>query len=60
MEAVIVEHMGPSPALARRVRLAAIAVPTVVGLAGAAAVRDSRFILVAAAVIFGWSQLAGA
>jgi hypothetical protein len=59
--AIAAERMGPTPALARRVRIAAIAVPAIVLLAGAAAgIRRPAFVLVAAAVVFGWSQLAGA
>ena len=55
------EAMGPTPALARRVRIAGVAVPSLVLLAGAAAgFRNREFVLVAAAVVFGWSQLAGA
>lgn len=62
MQAAIVdERMGPDPALARRVKVTAIAVPTIVALAGAvAAIDHPAFILLAAAVVFGWSQLAGA
>jgi len=52
---------GSTPALVRRVRTAAIAVPVVALSVGAAVgVRHPAFILVAAAVVFGWSQLAGA
>lgn len=62
MQAVIEdERMGPDPALARRIRLATVAVPTVALLAGAAAgIHHSEAVLVAVAVVFGWSQLAGA
>ena len=61
MEALAAERMGPTPALARRVRVAAIVVPTIVLLAGATVgINRPAFVLVAAAVVFGWSQLAGA
>jgi hypothetical protein len=59
--AIAAERMGPTPALARRVRVAAVVVPAVALLAGAAAgIHRPAFVLVAAAVVFGWSQLAGA
>jgi hypothetical protein len=51
----------PTAWLLRRVRTAAITVPVLVLAAGAAlAIRQPAYVLVAAAVVFGWSQLAGA
>jgi hypothetical protein len=59
--AIAAERMGPTPTLTRRVRVAAIVVPAIVLLAGAAGgINRPAFVLVAAAVVFGWSQLAGA
>lgn len=53
--------LAPTPGLLRRVRTAAIAVPILVLAAGAAlGIRQPAYVLVAAAVVFGWSQLAGA
>jgi hypothetical protein len=51
----------PTPSLVRRVKTAAIAVPVVVLPVGAVAgIGHPVLTLVAAAVVFGWSQLAGA
>lgn len=53
--------LAPTVWLLRRVRAAAIAVPVLVLVAGAAlGIRQPAYVLVAAAVVFGWSQLAGA
>ena len=72
MEEIRIRHADPdtgwgippisgADATRARVRLTALAVPTVAFFAGAAAgVRDPRWALLAAAVVFGWSQLAGA
>jgi hypothetical protein len=51
---------APSAGLVRRVRTAAIAVPVLVLAAGAAlGLHHPAYVLVAVAVVFGWSQLAG-
>jgi hypothetical protein len=53
--------LRPTTWLLRRVRTAALAVPVLVLAAGAAlGIRQPAYVLVAAAVVFGWSQLAGA
>jgi hypothetical protein len=53
--------VAPTSGILRRVRTAGIAVPVLVLAAGAAlGIRQPTYVLVAAAVVFGWSQLAGA
>jgi hypothetical protein len=59
--AVDVHANAPTPADVRAVRAAAVTVPAVaIVVGGVAAAYEPRLALLAAAVIFGWSQLAGA
>jgi hypothetical protein len=59
--AVDVHADAPSQDYVRAVRRAAVAVPAVASVVGViAGAREPRLALLAAAVIFGWSQLAGA
>jgi hypothetical protein len=52
---------SPPEAIRARVRIASIGVVCVALLAGAVVgIRDPQWALLAAAVIFGWSQIAGA
>lgn len=59
--AELIPTTSPPEAIRARVRIASIGVSSVAVVAGASiGIRDPQWALLAAAVIFGWSQMAGA